>query len=251
MQSISSKLYDFICQEAKKNFPNESCGLILKKGKKQRIVAVPNVSLQPNNQFLMARSDVEAAANGEEILCVWHTHCNIPPKPSEADVAGCEATSVPWVIVSVYKDEDGPYSFSDMFTLEPSGELIDYIGRPYVFGSLDCWTLIRDYYKREYGVSLGEYPRIHEFWKSPTSNFFGDKSNWESEGLYSIQESELKEGDLIFFSTDGSGNPNHAAVYIGGDLILHHVTDRLSKRDVYYGYWEKNAVAFLRCKHVS
>lgn len=249
--SPDDKLFAFICEEAEKNYPNESCGLILKKGKKQRFVSVPNTSTNPGSEFLMNKVDVEAAAEGDEIIAIWHTHCDESSKASQADIWCCEAMALPWVIVAIYKKEDGTFRFSEMNLVEPNGQIVEYVGRPYVFGALDCWTLIRDYYKREFDVVLGEYPRVPEFWRDPATDFFGNKDNWEAEGLYRIQESEMKKGDIIFFATDGSGKPNHAAVFVGNDLILHHATNRLSKHDVYYGYWEKNAVAFLRCKNVS
>jgi cell wall-associated NlpC family hydrolase len=40
--------------------------------------------------------------------------------------------------------------------------------------------------------------------------------------------------------------PNHAAVYLGDGLILHHLQGRLSSRDVYGGYWQKVTTHALR-----
>lgn len=36
-----------------------------------------------------------------------------------------------------------------------------------------------------------------------------------------------------------NGVPNHAAVYLGDGLMLHHMYGRLSSRDVYGGYWRE------------
>ena len=43
--------------------------------------------------------------------------------------------------------------------------------------------------------------------------------------------------------------PNHAAVYLGDGLILHHLQGRLSSRDVYGGYWQKITTHILRYGH--
>jgi cell wall-associated NlpC family hydrolase len=48
--------------------------------------------------------------------------------------------------------------------------------------------------------------------------------------------------------TDGSGNPNHIAVYIGNEMILHHGHGRLSRRDIYGGFWQKHTTHHLRHK---
>ena len=44
----------------------------------------------------------------------------------------------------------------------------------------------------------------------------------------------------------GADVPNHAAIYIGNGLVLHHPRDRLSCKDVYGGIWQKHTVMHLR-----
>ncbi|WP_255344084.1 NlpC/P60 family protein, partial [Acinetobacter baumannii] len=44
-------------------------------------------------------------------------------------------------------------------TISPTGYEAPYEGRPYVYGSFDCWTLCRDFYLREFGIELRDYPR--------------------------------------------------------------------------------------------
>jgi cell wall-associated NlpC family hydrolase len=40
--------------------------------------------------------------------------------------------------------------------------------------------------------------------------------------------------------------PNHVAIYIGDNKILHHVQGRLSSRDVYGSYYQKVTAKILR-----
>lgn len=56
---------------------------------------------------------------------------------------------------------------------------------------------------------------------------------------------DLKVGDVLLMQV-ASPVPNHAAVYLGDGLILHHLQGRLSSRDVYGGYWQKVTTHALR-----
>ena len=47
---------------------------------------------------------------------------------------------------------------------EPSGFKLPYVGREFVFGVVDCYTLVHDWYAREYGVQLHDYDRRDKFW---------------------------------------------------------------------------------------
>ena len=53
--------------------------------------------------------------------------------------------------------------------------------------------------------------------------------------------------DIILMNIE-SPVPNHAAIYLGENVILHHVTNRLSSRDVYKwgGYYHKMTAKVLR-----
>ncbi|MCL2874783.1 MAG: C40 family peptidase [Betaproteobacteria bacterium] len=241
---MANDLLAFIQQEGARQYPSEACGLVVRVGKKSVPVACKNVAENPQAHFVMDVVDYAKVSDMGEVVGVWHTHVEIPPTPSVADKRGCENSEMPWYIVSVSKAGDG-FAFSDMEILEPSGFELDYLERPYAFGVLDCWSLVRDYYRREYGIRLGDYPRIERFW-AKGHNFFGNPEHWKNEGFKQlIGGEEPQAGDLLFFQTSGD-IPNHVAVYIYDDTILHHPHGRLSRRDIYGGYWQKHAIIHLR-----
>lgn len=242
---MSNDLISFIQEEGARQYPNEACGLVVRVGKKSVPVACKNVAENPQQHFVMDVRDYAAASDMGEIIGIWHTHVEIPPTPSDADKMGCENSELPWFIVSVYKAEEG-YNFSEMTITEPSGFELAYLERPYAFGVLDCWSLVRDYYRREFNIKLGDYPRIERFWANGY-NFFGE--NWKNEGFVQlVNDEEPRTGDLFLIQTDGSGNPNHIAIYLGDEVILHHCHGRLSRRDIYGGYWHKHTTHHLRHK---
>lgn len=228
------------------SYPNEACGFVISIGKgKSTFYEAKNTSPSPQNFFLIDTDEYLEATKIGEIVAVWHTHVNTGPSPSEADKAGCENSDLPWYILSIFKRERG-FEFSELIGIEPSGYEVSYVGRPYAYGALDCWSLVRDFYRREFGIKLGDYPRVNEFWKNG-QDFFGE--NWKSEGMV-VVDGELQRGDILFFQTDGGEFPNHTGVYLGNERVLHHSMGRLSREEIYtFGcYWHKHTVKKLRHK---
>jgi cell wall-associated NlpC family hydrolase len=56
---------------------------------------------------------------------------------------------------------------------------------------------------------------------------------------------ELQYGDALLMHLEAS-LPNHAAIYVGDQQILHHVQGRLSSRDILGGYWLKAVAMAVR-----
>jgi cell wall-associated NlpC family hydrolase len=73
--------------------------------------------------------------------------------------------------------------------------------------------------------------------------------NFGSAGFHTTDLADLQVGDVLLMQV-ASPVPNHAAVYLGDGLILHHLQGRLSSRDVYGGYWHKVTTHALRHPHL-
>lgn len=226
-------------------FPNEACGFIITKAGKNNLIECRNDALYPETQFLINPDEYLKVSELGEIIGVWHTHTNGNIEPSESDLYGCEATNLPWYLVSITKTEDAVHC-SDIISFTPHGYEAPYVGRPYVYGSFDCWTLCKDFYKREFNIELKDYPRIENFWINSETNYFINK--FEECGLKDVSNLPIQYGDIVFIQTDNSGNPSHSAIYVGEEKILHHCINRLSKHDSYmYGsYWLKHTVKRVR-----
>ena len=61
---------------------------------------------------------------------------------------------------------------------------------------------------------------------------------WEDAGFEQIDPADLREGDAVLMSI-GNAGLNHVGVYLGEQLILHHLRGRLSSADVYGGWLQK------------
>ncbi|WP_240648141.1 NlpC/P60 family protein [Pararobbsia silviterrae] len=113
------------------------------------------------------------------------------------------------------------------------------MGRQFVHGVLDFWSLVRDYYARELGIALEDAFRPDGWWNDGQSDLY--TAGLEQRGGIVLPEhAELQTGDVILMQIRSTnGVPNHAAVYLGDTHILHHLYGRLSSRDVYGGYWRQ------------
>lgn len=118
----------------------------------------------------------------------------------------------------------------------------NYCGRKFRFGVTDCYTMVRDFYKREFGIELRNYARYDKFWEDESlyAKFF------RNEGFRLVDDG-LEFGDLILVAL-GASVACHAAIYIGNGKILHHVQNRLSSIDRYDTIWKNWTVGVIRHK---
>lgn len=218
---------------AKSEMPKEACGLVIIKHGKQLYIPCNNLARGTDN-FILDPQDYEKADQQGEIVSVIHSHPNMSAKPSQADLVACEGSGLPWYILGL-PSEQWEY-------IEPKGYIAPLVGRTWSHGVLDCYSIIRDYYKQELGIEILDFQRSDEWWKIG-ENLYLD--NFAKAGFKQITLEELKAGDCILMCL-GSEVPNHGAVYLGDGLILHHVQNRLSTRDVFGGYWLKNTYGYFR-----
>lgn len=211
--------------------PRESCGLLIIRKGREVYWPCRNIGTG-DDQFTICPDDYEAAEAQGEIVAVVHSHPYLPPLPSQADLVACEKTNLEWHIVSV---PNGTWH-----SFKPSGYVAPLVGRVFSHGVLDCYAIIRDWYKEERGVTLPDFDRSDHWWDRG-ENLYLD--NFAKAGFEVCDE--LHEGAGLLMQL-GANVPNHAAVYLGDDMILHHVQGRLSSRDMYGGYWRKHTTHILR-----
>jgi proteasome lid subunit RPN8/RPN11 len=220
-------------EQAKAECPREACGLVIIKNGKQVYCPAKNLANGSDN-FILDPIDYEKADIAGEIVAVIHSHPNMSAKPSQADLVACEASGLPWFICGI-PSEQWEY-------IEPSGYIAPLVGRQWSHGVLDCYAIIRDWYAQEKNISLLDFERSDEWWKMG-GNLYLD--NFEKAGFKRITLEDLSCGDVILMTVN-STVPNHGAIYLGDNMILHHVHGRLSTRDIFGGYWLKNAMVYLR-----
>jgi len=223
---------------AKEVFPKEAVGLVHVVKGKNRYFKCENIAETPDEHFILDPNDYLKAETKGSITAVIHSHPKTNPSPSQADKVACEKSGLPWFIVNPNTEQWASY--------KPNGWELPYVGREFSHGVIDCYSLVRDFYKREFGLVLNDYARRDQWWYQGENMYL---DNFSKEGFKAIDISEIGYGDLFLMQLE-SPVPNHAAIYLGeGNQILHHVQGRLSSRDVYGGYYQKVTAKVL--KHES
>jgi cell wall-associated NlpC family hydrolase len=158
----------------------------------------------------------------------------------------CNASGLPWLIVGVLKDGDD-LSLTEITEQVPDDYEAPLVGRSFVHGVLDCYSLIKDYYKRELGIELPHFERRDNWWNLG-ENLYMEKF---TEAGFATFKGPIQKHDVVIMQVYNSPVPNHAGVYIGNDQILHHMYNRLSTRDVYGGgYFQEVTRVVVRYKEL-
>lgn len=220
-------------KHAKAILPQESCGVIGVVNGKYKYFACKNISEEPEKDFIIDPLDYIRVEDVTEIVYIVHSHPYINPKPSQSDLVSIEKTNLPWLIVNPTTEQ---YTIT-----KPSGYIAPYVGREFSAGVLDCWTVVRDYYNNELNMDFPDFDRTDKWWERGEDLY---RDNYEKIGFVRVFD-ELKQNDFLLLTLDSSV-PNHSAIYLGNNRMLHHVQFRLSSIDIYGGYWQKNTWAITR-----
>jgi proteasome lid subunit RPN8/RPN11 len=222
---------------AKAEFPRECCGLItINKGREQ-YRPCENLADDPDHHFILSPKDYAGAEEVGDIIAVVHSHPNRAPIPTHADLVCCELTGLPWVIVN--------WPVGTVYEFTPTGYEAPYVGRDFHHGVVDCFSIIKDWYMRELGILLPDFPRDDGWWLKGGNLYL---ENFAKAGFVKMGEVPLEVHDVILMQM-ASPVPNHGAIYVGDGRILHHPHGRLSGHDIYGGFWRKCTWTILR--HVS
>lgn len=216
-----------IAAHALEVYPQECCGVIAGGD----YVRCRNVAAMPTRNFELCAEDYADAEDHGDISVVVHSHPGASAQPSEADLTACEASGLPWVIVSLGAQVDGSVAIEDWCEFSPSGYSAPLIGCPFSHGTNDCYGLIRRYYQQTHGVILPDFYRPADWWNDGHSDLYA--AGFPEAGFSALPQGQPSApGDVLLMRIRSRNNvPNHAAVYLGGGWILHHCYGQLSRRD--------------------
>ncbi|PRD13969.1 C40 family peptidase [Pantoea coffeiphila] len=222
-----------IFNHARECYPAECCGVVALKSRGERYFPCRNLAENPEDNFHLCPADYASAEDWGNVVAIVHSHPDATTHPSELDKAQCDASALPWHIVS--------WPEGDLRTLHPREEL-PLIGRPFVLGHTDCWGLIMSYFRQTHGIELPDYRVDYSWWESGEDNRYMD--NWYECGFREFS-GEFRAGDIAIMQVQAPV-ANHAGVLLDDGMLLHHLYGKLSQRVPYGGYWRDRTIKRLR-----
>lgn len=222
-------------------YPRESVGYI----RNESYQTLTNCCDDPAHFVVPVSEELAAYQAGMDLFV--HSHpdgCNCP---SESDMAHQEGSGVPWAIIVLQPpDKARPLpQFMEAFVFGAKMPVAPYEGRSFRHGVNDCYSLVRDWWRKERGVELPYFPRGNEWWKDG-QNLIMD---WMEKANFHTFAGEPEAGDVILMSVghfQGKHLVNHMGVYVGNGLMLHHFAGRPSRRDPVHMYRQHHIISYAR-----
>lgn len=220
---MNQYIKELVKKHALKENPNECCGFVCVNYLGQvTVLKCENTARNKTGRFCIdPKMNLEAEKLGH-IAAFYHSHCDTLIRPelekfSKEDLDISYECCIPALLYSHPQDA---WKYYDPDTYKPA----KLIGRPFVWGIWDCYSLVRDYYKMNRKVKLGYYfPPVHE----SISGDFGYEQYLKNENFKEVNISDLKKDDVILFKIK-SDFINHSAIYLGGNEFLHQPINKIS-----------------------
>ena len=228
---IDQRLLHYIRQHCNEYPDQEICGVIAIHDGRRVYKRCKNTALVPQRYFRIDPEELHAIQQRCQVIAIVHSHVG-SVEPSQTDREVAETTALPWIIVN---------SAGDYNIYRPeSCQTLPFVGREFCWGVQDCWTLVRDWYQSELGLTLpdAERPPIAMWQIQPLF------AQWMNYGFRRV--TDIAYGDIVAMAIGDSGLPTHAGVYLGNNQILHQVPNRLSSVDLYDGFWLKTTEGVYR-----
>jgi proteasome lid subunit RPN8/RPN11 len=246
------RLYPQVLEHAREEHPREACGLLVKvsRGPRSRVVYRRCRNVAPagaaRDRFELCPHDWAAAEDEGDILAVVHSHPDSDAHPSEADRWHCARMGLPWFIVA--------WPGGAWLPLWP--DPLPLVGRAFEHGTVDCYTLVRDYYAQHLGIELPDFDREDGWWERRVDakgrlmapqNLY--REHFAEAGFVDVGTVEPVLHDVLLMQVHADVE-NHAAVYVQPDAfgprILHHLYGRLSGHEPWGGCWRQSTTTVLR-----
>lgn len=111
-------------------------------------------------------------------------------------------------------------------------------------GERDCYELARDFFRDNFELELPEIARPDDWWWNGM-DLYRDYLTVTGFEYVDVPLHEIRPADVALIAIRSSV-PNHCAIFLDENQILHHPYNRFSLVDQYKGIWRNNTCAIIR-----
>jgi hypothetical protein len=165
-------------------------------------------------------SDLSFDVDLQDVKCLFYTIVNNATYPNIDEMQLQNKFKIPFCAISLDQDKE----LIDCFFW---GSLIipKLVGRPYRAGTMDCYALIRDFYKLYFDIYLPDYPRDNRA-------VIGEKGYIDcllQEDFELIRKNEAEPGDILCGCIAQRKVVNHGGIVLSDNRILHQLAGKNSE----------------------
>lgn len=209
---------------AKEVFPEECCGAVIREEyvRFENKADKPDINPDSNtlNSFVINDPSFYAANAAGDVQAVIHSH-DKDPHASIEDQQQQMALDLPFGLINLVNRAVTHCVFwGDSLPVEP------LMGRHFVYGVWDCFSLVRDYFRVKLGLLMPNVPREYGFWLRGESMFEKWFDSFDAEP---VDKAHIRPNDILLYNLHGTRFLNHCAVYQENGLVLHHFENHVSQ----------------------
>lgn len=214
----------------------EVCGIFYAANNTVNYQPCKNYAAEPTLHFeIDPREFLDAKQKG--LICgIFHSHIKEFSSNgfSEDDIYCSEETMIPFHLL----DNGNWYEYL------PKSEDVQVLKLPFAWGIYDCLGLVRNYYRKHFGIVMNDYDR-DETYENSTSNQILE--NFDKEDFIPVKNEAIRIHDVLLFDSHRAF-PHHLAVFIGNSKMAHHPLRSFSLADQLTSRWTSKIRMVLRHK---
>lgn len=215
----------------------ESCGYIYRDWVGiPKVLQCENIAENPAEEFEISMEDFVKVQGLDHPLAVYHSHPAASLGFSPADLECAEEMALPFYLYDLATQTWHEYI--------PKSYESDFLGRQWCVGFDDCYSLVRNYFRKIHGIYMGDYDRDESMSHEERGVI---AHQYEHEGFVVVSNDQITVGDVMVFKTD-KALPQHFGVYQGANRFYHHPIKGLSCEEPLSDRWFSRLISVFRHK---
>jgi proteasome lid subunit RPN8/RPN11 len=237
MLEMNDRIKKEIEAHSYESLPLECVGLVSFRGNRPTAIRMDNISNFPESNFMVDMKKFLELKRLGEIVAIYHSHAKTGHEFSDMDKIYAENLDLPLWVYSCATKRFNVYA--------PTGYEYPLEGRPFAFGIMDCYVLVKDYYKRVLKIDIFSGEDVN---RTSTDDVVLNNIVELNFGRSDFERvKDLKKHDVIAIKGDYK-NISHFGIYVGDNMMLHHPIKMLSCKTMYGGAWRKGTAFWARHK---